>query len=309
MRYFDLHCDTLGHCAVNKLNMIETKNHVDLKNNDIDFYVQCFAVFVKDEIKGKAGFDRVLESYEYFKKISAQYPHLLKKCETKEDLEYCRKTKTCAGIFTIEGGSGIGDDINNLDIIRDMGVKAITLTWSGSTMLGDGVMVENAQGLTQYGKEVIRKMEEYGIIVDISHASDRLFYDVAAFATKPFIATHSNSRAVCSHPRNLTDEQFSIIRDRGGIVGLNFYRDFLDNDNEKANIDSIVNHADHFLSLGGENTLAMGSDFDGSTMPIGITGIESVGAIKEAFLRRNYSEELVDKIMFKNASEFFDRVM
>lgn len=188
--------------------------------------------------------------------------------------------------------------------LADCGVKVLTLTWNGNCEIGDGAMVENPHGLTQFGKKAISELERCGIVIDVSHASEPLFYDVAQQSTKPFIATHSNARKICKHQRNLTDEQFTIIKNRGGLVGLNFYPNFL-NDKNVANFDDILCHAEHFLSLGGEKVLAIGSDFDGATMPNGISGIESVEELANYFLKHNYSQELVDAIFFQNAYNFF----
>ena len=130
---------------------------------------------------------------------------------------------------------------------------------------------------------------------------------MAAHTSRPFVASHSNAKALCGHPRNLTDDQFGVLRERGGLVGLNYFKAFLNDDPERADIDDLYAHAEHFLALGGEDVLAMGSDFDGSTMPHGITGLESVEDIAETFLRHNLSEALVRKIFFENAAAFFKR--
>ncbi len=309
MNYFDLHCDTLGLCSGRGHDFLSKEHHVVLEANPFDLWVQCFAVFVIDTMRGDAGFEYVEKAYRYLCDFEEKHPELLHRCLTSADFEVCEREHTCAAVLTLEGGSGIGDKIENVRKLSDMGVKMITLTWSGSTALGDGVMVENPRGLTDFGREVLLEMEKYGIVIDISHASERLFWDVAEETPRPLVASHSNSKELCSHPRNLTDEQFAEIRRRGGLVGLNYYDAFLDNDPEKASIERIVDHAEHFLSLGGEDILALGSDFDGSKMPRDIRGIESVPKIAEAFLRRNYKESLVRKILFENAADFFKKVM
>ena len=162
-------------------------------------------------------------------------------------------------------------------------------------------------GLTPFGKLAVKEMEKEGIVIDISHASEALFYDVAGNTERPFIATHSNSKVLCKHPRNLTDDQFRIICNRGGLVGLNYFKALLNDAPAKADIEDLFAHAEHFLSLGGADVVAMGSDFDGSDMPHGITGLESVEDIANVFLRHNLPEALVDKIFFENAASFFKR--
>ena len=178
----------------------------------------------------------------------------------------------------------------------------MTLTWNGTCEIGDGVGVENSKGLSKFGSLVIKEMEKYGIIVDISHASEKLFYDISQTASKPFIATHSNSKCICPHRRNLTDEQFKVIKSFGGIVGITFAKDFLSQ--KDAGVTDIIKHIEYFLSLSGENTLSIGSDFDGTDMPKGINDIESVYDLYEQMLRLNYNESLLDKIFYKNAYDF-----
>lgn len=182
----------------------------------------------------------------------------------------------------------------------------ITLTWNGENSLGSSVKAERDSGLTPLGKDVIREMNRLGIVVDVSHGSDKLFYEAAQISTTPIAASHSNSRKITDNPRNITDEQFKIICQKGGVVGLNFCRSFLNNNPEKAVIEDILRHTEHFLSLGGENHLCIGADFDGTDMPKGIAGIESMENLYELFLKHNYSERLASKLFFENAYNFFE---
>ena len=149
-------------------------------------------------------------------------------------------------------------------------------------------------------------MEHNGIVVDVSHASDKLFFDVAEIATQPFIATHSNSRSVTNHRRNLTNEQFKIIKERNGIVGINFHRDFLSDNPDSASKYDLLKHIDKFLSLGGENTVCIGTDFDGCNLPDDITGSESLAEIYETLLKHNYKESIIRKIFYENVLNFFE---
>ena len=185
-------------------------------------------------------------------------------------------------------------------------MKIITLTWNAANAVGDGADVQNSKGITDFGKSVVREMEKCGVVVDVSHASDKLFYDVAEIATRPFIATHSNSRSVTNHRRNLTDEQFKIIKERNGIVGINFHRDFLSDNPDSASRYDLLKHIDKFLSLGGENVICIGTDFDGCNLPYDITGSESLAEIYEMLLKHNYKESLIRKIFYENALNFFE---
>ena len=150
----------------------------------------------------------------------------------------------------------------------------------------------------------VRELERNRIAVDVSHAGEPLFWEVAERAQRPFLATHSNARALCNNPRNLTDSQFCAVRDRGGVVGVTFVRRFLD-DSWEAGVDDLLRHIEHFLSLGGEKTVALGGDFDGTDLPDGMTGVESVETLGDCMLRHNYPESLVQAIFFDNAYRFF----
>ena len=149
-------------------------------------------------------------------------------------------------------------------------------------------------------------MEDSGIIVDISHASQKLFYDVAENARRPFVASHSNAFSVTGHKRNLTDKQFEIIRKSGGIIGLNFHNAFLNDNPDNACVNDILRHAEHFLSLGGENTICFGSDFDGGTLPSDIKNSSVYAEILELMLKQGYKEALIEKIFYRNALNFFE---
>ena len=182
----------------------------------------------------------------------------------------------------------------------------MTITWNGRNEIGDGAGVEKPKGITQFGKQVIDEMEKNNIIVDISHASENLFYDVAEISKRPFIATHSNSYNVTKHKRNLTDEQFKVLISQGGITGINFYKVFLNNNPDKATKFDILKHVEHFMALGGENNISIGSDFDGCELPKDIKGGSSMCEIYEMFLMHNYNEGIIRKIFYENALNFFE---
>ena len=208
--------------------------------------------------------------------------------------------------FTVENSLALNGKIENVKKFADSGVKMMTLTWNDSNDVGNGVEAKLSNGLTSFGKSVLCEMEKHNIVVDISHASQKLFYDVASVTTRPFVASHSNSFSVTSHKRNLTDEQFKIIKEQSGLIGINFHKDFLSNNPDKANTFDILKHTDYFLSLGGENTICFGSDFDGCNLAQGIKNSFFMDEIYELFLKHNYNEALIRKIFYENALNFFE---
>ena len=178
--------------------------HLDLKRGKrLDRWSQCFAVWIPDELRGKAAMTLFDGCCEKFRRELAPY-----------------RSETFSPVLTVEGGAVLGGKLANLEKLADRGVKMMTLTWNGENELGGGA--DTALGLTPFGREALKEMERLSIVADVSHASDALFYDVAEIAEKPIVASHSNARAVCPHRRNLTDRQFQILRDKGGLVGLNF---------------------------------------------------------------------------------------
>jgi len=307
MRFFDLHCDTPYRMIKEKQGIYKNNFHVSLSKASIyKPYIGCFAVWISDNLRGK-------EAFEFFEKcVDNLFLELEKEklkdkiiiCKTKKDLENVLIKGKLGAILTLEGSAALMGDISKVEEIFRKGVKIITLTWNGESEVGDGVGVSNAKGLTKFGRELINELERYKIIIDVSHASERLFYDVSSLSTRPFIATHSNSKSICSNKRNLSDDQFKIIKDLGGIVGITFCSSFLSESN-KVQFEDIQNHIEYFLSLGGQDTLCIGSDFDGTDVPM--QGIESVENLYEYFLRKNYNSEVLDKIFFQNAYNFLSK--
>ena len=182
----------------------------------------------------------------------------------------------------------------------------VTLTWNDENCIGAGADVPQ-KGLTDFGIQCVKEFEKRDIVIDISHASDKTFYDVLSNTEMPIVASHSNSRTICSHRRNLTDEQFKEIIRRKGIVGLNFHKDFLNNDRNEASMHDILKHTEHFLSLGGEDVLCIGSDFDGADPICELSSTTKIPFLYESYLKIGYNEQLVQKIMYYNAYNFFSR--
>ncbi len=286
MEYFDLHCDTLYKATKNNSDFFNDEYHISInKIAAFDKWIQLFAIWIPDEIKGIQATDLFTRAVDVF--------HRNKVNDKVIDMR-----------LSVENASMLNGDIHNIELLVDNRVQSVTLTWNGENELGCGADCNNSYGLSKFGREVVKQLEANCIAVDISHCSDELFYDVVDIAKKPLFASHSNSRVVTDVKRNLTDEQFCIIRDMGGIVGLNFYKGFLNNDENSASVDDLVKHAEHFLRLDGEDTLAIGSDFDGADMPYDIKGIESVKPIYDRFTAE-FGAKLTKKIFFDNANMYF----
>ncbi len=301
MRIFDLHCDTLYKANDEKSSIVDNDFHFSLKKAEkYESYTQVMAVWIPDEYRGEVAFNLVDSCYNLLEKQ-------LKEQGIFKKIDNLLNTKSKYNVvLSVEGGAALCGKIENIKKFRDMGVRFLTLTWNGSNEFGDGVLCKNPRGLTAFGKQAISELEKNNIIIDVSHASDPLFWDVAELAQKPFVATHSNSRTICGNNRNLTDDQFKHICKIGGIVGLNFYKYFITDDGDSS-FDNLRNHLEYFLSLGGENTVALGSDFDGADMPDYIKGVESMSDFYNYLLSKNYSEKLVQKLFYYNAKNFCEK--
>lgn len=302
---FDLHSDTITECALQNQPLRENRLHLSLERGKKFLpWAQCFAIWMPEDCRGSEAVRRFEQVYRCFQREMAANADLVLPCKTAQDLLRAEREGKCAALLTVEGGAALAGDLARVKRLADCGVRMLTLTWNGPCELGDGAMTEHPRGLTGFGRNAVAEMERHGIVVDVSHASDPLFEDVAAHTTRPLVASHSNARAVCAHPRNLTDAQFQLIRERGGLVGLNFHPPFLVPDGE-ARLPDILRHAEHFLSLGGEDVLALGSDFDGAGLPQGIAGIQSMEQLAEHFAHNGCSNRLIEKIFYKNARNFF----
>ena len=304
IRYFDMHCDTITECAEKHCSLNRNGLHISMENvRGYKPWAQFFAIWIPGDIHGEDAENRFRLVYKVFLEQMKDNKELLSFCGNSAELKRAAGYGRNAAFLSIEGSAALNGKIENLKKYYDLGVRLITITWNGSCEAGDGCRVENAKGLTRFGKDLVSEMSKMNIITDVSHLSDQGFYDVAQETQKPFVASHSNSRAVCGHPRNLTDEQFREIVRRRGIVGLNFYRDFICGGGKEAAYQDILPHIDHFLELGGENAIAIGADFDGAEMPKGISGARDMKNVYRMLADR-YSERMADKIFFANAYEF-----
>ena len=303
MRLFDLHCDTLYEAEKNGLSLVHNELALDFsRGKAYHTWIQAMAVWIPRGVRGNTAWALFQRCHRYLKNA----------LHSEKKIRLCRETNDFhavapggAGVMlTVEGGSVLCGKLEQVASLHACGVRAMTLTWNDNNELGGGSDGETPSGITPFGKSVVKEMERLGIAVDVSHASDQLFEDVCGCAQKSFFASHSNARKICGHQRNLTDAQFDEIVRRGGVVGLNLYPAFLTG-SQNASFDDIYRHLDHFWSLGGERTVALGSDFDGAQMPSCLKGIEDYICFYEYLLGKNIKERWIDQLFFDNAYRFF----
>lgn len=309
---FDAHCDTLSRNVSTKHpfyaggDLRRNSGHLDLERLHTTFSpsAQFFAVFDSwdSEESGKLEslYPRFQTQYALFARTMEENGDLAVHCRTAAEAEAANAAGKTAAFLSVEGAELLDCDEGKLADAWEKGVRMVNLTWNFENALSGSNAEAPGKGLTVRGRSFVCKMQQLGMIVDVSHLSDPGFWDVAELsqaAGTPFIASHSNARALCPHKRNLTDEQFTAIIKSRGVAGLNLCDKFLAG---RPTLDDAAAHIEHFLALGGEENVAIGGDWDGCDLCPGVEQITDIGLLYERLLRRNYSETLVQAIFYNN---------
>ncbi|MBE6543394.1 MAG: hypothetical protein E7675_03260 [Ruminococcaceae bacterium] len=285
MKYFDLHCDTLSRLYDDGLTFDNNITHIN-QSEVLSFkeYRQVFAIWSNPHFHPNEGFERFCNIADSIGSFNIPQGN---------------------SILAVEGAEILNGKIERLDMMYAKGVRLLTLMWKGRTCIGGSF--DTDYPLDRFGATVLRHCFHLDIVPDLSHASDRTFFDCIPYAEKagkPIVASHSNSRKIFDHPRNLTDEMFGIIRDLGGIVGISLYPHHLCEGVCKA--EDALRHIEHYLSMNGENTVCLGCDFDGiEVTPEDIPSVRFVYNLAYEMEKRGYSKELINKIFYDNADRFF----
>jgi membrane dipeptidase len=239
-----------------------------------------------------------------------------KVCRTAAELRDCLARGVVSGIMHMEGAEAIGPDLDALHAFHAMGLRSVGPVWSRPTIFGHGVpfrfpgQPDTGPGLTDSGRALVRECNALKIMIDLSHINEAGFSDVAALSDAPLVATHSNAHAVTHSTRNLTDRQLAIIKDSGGMVGLNFATVFLRPDGRQSaemGWEPVLRHMDHLIAHLGEDHVGFGSDFDGATVPIGIGDVTGLQALLEALAGHGYDAALLRKLAHGNWLALLER--
>ncbi|WP_462408673.1 dipeptidase [Neobacillus sp. Marseille-QA0830] len=266
MNIIDLHCDVLLKLweANGSLRFADAPelqaNKTRLHEGKIK--VQFFAIFIEPILPSDLMFQAALKQIDYFyKEVLGKNPDMV---HIKEWSDFDRlKIGQIGAVLTLEGVEAIGNDITKLETLYRLGVLLVGLTWNYANLAADGAEEPRGAGITRFGRDVVLLNNQYQILTDVSHLSEKAFWDVMEIAEYP-IASHSNSRTLCDHPRNLTDEQASVMFQKRGLIHVVYHSPFVKED-ENAALSDLVKHIDHFCSLGGVSQIGLGSDFDGTT--------------------------------------------
>ena len=311
----DCHCDTLTELYNKNASLYENEQHFDIKRQiALGGGLQFCAIYVPTEVFRYQGGLRytmcLLDKYnQEIKKLHENGIDVLQ-VRTAEDAGNVLKHKA-ATLLAIEEGGAIDGSLEALRCLYELGVRAMTLTWSNRNDIADGINEEaTGSGLTLFGKQVVTEMNRLGMLVDISHISTAGFWSVIETSTKPIIATHSNAKSLCSHPRNLNDEQIKALAQNGGLAGITFAGQFLEEDWRNACIESVYKHIDYMLNLiGNDDHIGFGSDFDGiSHPPYNIQGVQDYKPLIE-YLSKYYSDETINKITYQNVINLLQKVL
>lgn len=311
----DCHCDTLTELYNKNASLYENEQHFDIKRQiALGGGLQFCAIYVPTEVFRYQGGLRytlcLLDKYnQEIKKLHENGIDVLR-VRTAEDAGNVLKHKA-ATLLAIEEGGAIDGSLEALRCLYELGVRAMTLTWSNRNDIADGINEEaTGSGLTLFGKQVVAEMNRLGMLVDVSHISTAGFWSVIETSTKPIIATHSNAKSLCPHPRNLNDEQIKALAQNGGLAGITFAGQFLEEDWRNACIESVYKHIDYMLNLiGNDDHIGFGSDFDGiSHPPYNIQGVQDYKPLIE-YLSKYYSDETINKITHKNVINLLQKVL
>lgn len=311
----DCHCDTLTELYNKNASLYENEQHFDIKRQiALGGGLQFCAIYVPTEVFRYQGGLRytlcLLDKYnQEIKKLHENGIDVLQ-VRTAEDAGNVLKHKA-ATLLAIEEGGAIDGSLEALRCLYELGVRAMTLTWSNRNDIADGINEEaTGSGLTLFGKQVVAEMNRLGMLLDVSHISTAGFWSVIETSTKPIIATHSNAKSLCSHPRNLNDEQIKALAQNGGLAGITFAGQFLEEDWRNACIESVYKHIDYMLNLiGNDDHIGFGSDFDGiSHPPYNIQGVQDYKPLIE-YLSKYYSNETINKITHQNVINLLQKVL
>ena len=323
MKVADMHCDTIAEIyakrqAGEECGILKNNLHIDLEKMERgDYAVQNFAVFAHMEnLKGKMPLpEYALRLIDTFFTELRRYPDRIGIVRNFRDIEKNMAEGRMSALLTMEEGAICQGKLEYLRIFYELGVRMFTFTWNFPNELAypnryeylgpgqDSFVPETEKGLTEKGFEFLEEMERLGIIADVSHLGDKGILDVIEHARRPFVASHSGARAVCRHCRNLTDEMIRGIGEKGGVMGVNYFTEFLRDkekfgDPMKTSLDDMVAHIRHIIHVGGIDSVGLGSDFDGAAVSMEITNAGE-----------GFSTEEIEKIFYKNVFRVYREIL
>jgi membrane dipeptidase len=310
MKLIDLHCDTILKC-------VDSKGEAKLEKNDLCIDIQklkkagslaqFFAMYV-DLDKYKEPLDECLDMIDCFYGEIGENSRDIAFAGSISDMEKNKAEGKISAFLAVEEGGVIEGKLQNLRNLYRLGVRLITLTWNYPNCIGypNFEWEHMDKGLTSLGEEVIAEMNRLGMLIDVAHLSDKGFYDVARLSKKPFVASHSNARAIENHARNLTDDMLKILAEKGGVTGLNLEPTFL---GDNGSVEAMTAHISHMKRVAGVEVIAIGTDFDGTSTLTTLKDIGEISILFDALKKAGFTSEEIDKISYKNAARVIRDVL
>jgi membrane dipeptidase len=300
----DAHCDAMLDVIRKQRHLynISDKGHVDFPRlKKAGVRIQIFALFIESIYKPIGALKRALQMISaYYEEINS-YSGSIKHITTKRDLDSLLKEENTLGtLLSIEGGEALEGDLGVLDCLYRLGVRSLGLTWNQRNQIADGVGERATKGgLTKFGAEVVKKMNDLGMLIDLAHISENGFWDVVSLSIKPVIVSHANCQGIFNHPRNLSDQQILALKDTCGVMGITFAPEYI---GEIPSIDVLIQHIDYVCQLtGSADNLCLGSDFDGTyPMTPGLEDVTKTPLLIKKLEELGYNKNDIKKIMGEN---------
>lgn len=329
MKVVDMHCDTISELFYRKMagkeySVERNDCHLDLERmGKGDYCLQNFALYTELE-RQERPFEYCMKLADLFYEEMEKHRDVIGVITSYEDIEENMRQGRMSAMLTIEEGGVCQGETAFLRNFYRLGVRMMTLTWNFQNELawpnririeGDEAFFEpeTEHGLTETGIEFVREMERLGMILDVSHLSDAGIHDVFRYSKMPFVASHSNARAVASNPRNLTDEMIRKLSERGGVAGINycaaFLHDWKKGEQAVSRVDDMILHMKHMKKIGGIQCIGLGSDFDGIGGELEIKSPEDLPVLERAMERAGFSHDEIEAVFYKNVLRVYREVL
>jgi len=307
----DCHCDTILEVARGRSSLCKPSHagHVDVfRMREGGVKVQFFAAYIEPAYKPYGSLTRALQLIDTFYSETEAGRDIIVPGFNLRQIRNKLKEDKIVAILGIEGGEVLNGELAVLRVLYRLGVRFLGLTWNQRNQLADGVGERiTGGGLTNFGREVVKEMNRLGMIIDLAHISEAGFWNVLELSRDPVMVSHANCYGLCSHPRNLSDDQIKALAERGGVMGLSFVPDFLGSG--RNGIEVFLDHVDFVAGLAGTQVIAIGSDFDGiEKTPEGLEDSRCYPVITRGLLERGYTDKEVTDIMGGNVLRFMEQV-
>ncbi len=311
---FDAHCDTLGQALPGLLRRDLREwgafGHLDLPRLAAGgINCQVFACFPGESRLNAGATSAALARLEVLCELLAQAPESITLVQTAADLDHLTPDGPIGALLGLEGAEALDGTLSLLHTFFRLGVRVLGLAWNPRNAACDGVDGGSDFGLTAYGRELVHRCNQLGVVLDVSHLNAAGTKDVLSISRQPIIASHSNARALCNNRRNLTDSQLAAIAAKGGVIGATFVPDFLTDNQEEASIAHLLAHIDYMVDVAGIDHVGLGSDFDGWSLPEDLDSGEKYPRITDGLLAYGYPEEAIRKILGENFRRVFHQVL